>query len=151
MSDPHFAFTVLKVADRGKYAAKRITGRSDGSRDVLAYDHVRKWRFHPRNVAGLEHMAAFLGSLATRPDLMVVMGAPRPGLDLARPQLRRWADLNPVGNTLIDVPRSWVAIDVDDYGVPEPFGLADHLADAAAFVRDDALGEEFCDVACIAA
>jgi hypothetical protein len=149
VTEPHFAFTVLKVADRGKRATKRIVGKSDGSREVFAYDRVSRWRIYPREIAGLDRMAAFLGTLATRPDLMIVMGAPRDGVNLSQPMLRRWANPEPTKNTLTDCPRGWLAIDVDGYGVPEPFGLAEHLADAAACVRDDALGEEFCDVACI--
>ena len=43
-----YAFTLAKVADAGRTAAKRIFGRDDGSRDILAYDHVARWYFRPK-------------------------------------------------------------------------------------------------------
>ena len=96
-------------------------------------------------------MAALLQRLAARQDVMLVMGEPKPGLDLARAHARRWADCDPVRNTLVAVERAWLPIDVDGYAVPAPFGRAEHLADAAAAIRDDALGEEFAGVACVVA
>ena len=57
-----------------------------------------------------------------------------------------WTDISASRPTLTDVERWWLPIDVDGYGVPAPWGLASHLKDAARCVRDDALGEEFCDV-----
>ena len=47
--------------------------------------------------------------------------------------------------------RAWLPIDVDGYGVPAPWGLAEHLRDAARAIRDDALGEEFAGVTCVVA
>ena len=95
-------------------------------------------------------MAALLQKLADRRDIMLVMGGIRPGLDLRKTQLRRWAGVDPARNTLLDVPRSWLAIDVDGYHVPAPLGLAEYLPDAAAAIRDDALGD-FAGVACVVA
>lgn len=150
MADPPgYEFTRCKVADRGGTAQKRIVGKDDGTYETFGYDHVTNWFFDPWRVSGNAGMAAFLRKVAVRPDLMLVMGAVRPGLDLRKPQLRRWVDADPRKNTLADTPRAWLAVDVDGYGVPAPWGLADRLANAAACVRDDALGEEFTGVECV--
>ena len=101
--------------------------------------------------AGHEAMVKMLIKLAERPDLMMVMGAPRPGLDLGRSHRRLWADLSACHNTLVTADRAWLPIDVDGYGVPAPWGLAEHLRDAARAIRDDALGEEFAGVTCVVA
>ena len=151
MSASPFAFTLAKSADPGKRAAKKIVGKRDGSRETFAYDRVQHWLFRPAEIGNPDRLAAFLRQLAARPDLMLVMGAPRQGLDLSQPQLRRWADPDPTRNTLVDVPRAWVAIDVDGYRVPDGWGLAERLADAAAAIRDDALGDGFAGAACVAA
>ena len=153
MADPStgYAFTLCKVADQGRLAAKRIVGKTDGSYEKFDYDHVTRWFFAPKAVSGNSGMAALLAKLAKRRDVMLVMGSPRPGLNLSRPQLRRWADTRRTENTLVPMDRAWLAIDVDGYGVPAPWGLAEHLADAARCVRDDALGEEFCGVECVVA
>ena len=63
-----------------------------------------------------------LRRLAARQDVMLVMGGaearPRPD---ARPA-RRWAGSDPDRNTLVAVDRAWLAIDVDGYAVPAPWG-----------------------------
>ena len=146
-----YAFTLCKVAEFDKFAAKRIVGKDDGSRVSFPYNHVGQWFLAAKTASSHAGMAALLRQLADRQDLMLVPGAIRPGLDLGRPQLRRWADPDPRKNTLVAAERAWLAIDVDGYGVPAPWGLAEHLADAARAIRDDALGDEFCDAACVVA
>ena len=126
MADPStgYAFTLCKVADYGRLASKRIVGKTDGSYEKFDYDHVTRWFFAPKTVSGNTGMAALLAKLAKRRDIMLVMGSPRPGLDLSRPQFRRWADTRKTENTLVAADRAWLAIDVDGYGVPAPWGLA---------------------------
>ncbi len=104
-----FDFTLCKVADQGRSAAKRIVGRSDGSYETFSYDRVARWFYAPKLVSGPAGMARLLAALATRPDVMLVMGGVRPGLDLSKPQLRRWADPVTEKNTLVDLPRGWLA------------------------------------------
>ena len=74
---------------------------------------------------------------------MIVAGAPIPGLDLSKPQLRRSNNSDASTNTLINAPRSWLALDLDDIAVPAPMGDADQLPKAAEFIRDTVLPREF--------
>ena len=148
---PGYEFTLCKVADESRSTAKRIVGKDDGSYQKFDYDNVKKWFFAPKAVPGHAAMASLLGKLALRCDVMLVMGAPRPGLDLSRSQLRRAVERPGEPATLVAEPRAWLPLDCDGYAVPAPWGRAEHLKDAARAVRDDALGEEFADVACVVA
>ena len=65
------------MADQGRSAAKRIVGRSDGSCETFAYDRVAHWFYAPKLVSGHAGMARLLAALATRPDVMLVMGGVR--------------------------------------------------------------------------
>jgi len=79
---------------------------------------------------------------------MIVRGEPLPHIDLSKPQLRRSNSSKPETNTLKDVPRSWLAVDVDDCHVPEPLGLATRIVEAGRHVRA-LLPAEFHDAACV--
>jgi hypothetical protein len=92
MARAPYEFTVCKVAEQGRIAAKRITWLADGSLSKSDYDNVTWWRFIPAEVASLEAMADALRSLALKPDRMLVMGEPVNGLNLRRPHRRLWAD-----------------------------------------------------------
>ena len=148
---PGYEFTLCKVADESGSTAKRIVGKDDGSYQKFDHDNVKEWFFAPKAVPGHAAMASLLGKLALRSDLMLVMGAPRPGLDLSRSQLRRAVERPGEPATLVAEPRAWLPLDCDGYAVPAPWGRAEHLKDAARAVRDDALGEDFADVACVVA
>jgi hypothetical protein len=141
MARAPYEFTVCKVAEQGRIAAKRITWLADGSLSKSDYDNVTWWRFIPAEVASLEAMADALRSLALKPDRMLVMGEPVNGLNLRRPHRRLWAD--PAIATLHAVERAWAALDFDDVVVPDDMGRPGRLADAAVYVRDRLLPEEF--------
>ena len=150
MSDWAFSFTSATVAEPGLAATKRIVRLSDGRLEKSDYDRVALWRFQPMAATSVAVMAEVLRDLAGRADQMIVMGRPRPGLLLDRPQLRRWAAADPSMNTLEAVDRQWLPIDIDDVAVPPPLGRGDRLDDAARYVRDTVLPPEFHGIAAAA-
>ena len=150
MSDGAFSFTIATVAEPGLAATKRIVRLSDGRLEKSDYDRVALWRFQPTAAASVAIMAEVLRDLAGRADRMILMGRPRPGLLLDRPQLRRWAAADPSTNTLEAVDRQWLPIDIDDVAVPSPLGRGDRLDDAARYVRDKVLPPEFHGIAAAA-
>ena len=78
-----FDSTLAKVADHGRSASKRVVGKTDGSFEKFDYDHVGQWFYAPKACPDHAGKARLLGKMAERRDLMLIMGAPRPGLDLA--------------------------------------------------------------------
>ena len=138
MTDGPF-FTAASVAEPGTAATKIIVRLSDGRLSKSDYDRVALWRFQPMTAASVAGMAELLHGLADRADRMILMGRPRPGLLLDRPQLRRWAAADPSRNTLEAVDRQWLPIDIDDVAVPSPLGRGDRLDDAARYARDKVL------------
>ena len=77
-----------------------------------------------------------------RPELMIVAGAPIPGLDLSKPQLRRSNNTDPATNTLMARREAGWRLICDDVAVPEPLGAADQLPEAAEFIRDTLLSPD---------
>jgi hypothetical protein len=136
MAKPAFAFTICETAEPGKIAAKRITPTL-----TIQYDQVLWWRFEPAVETSHEAMAERLRALALDPRRMIVMGAPLPGLDLSRHHRRLWAEPR---MAMLGAPvRAWLPIDLDDVVVPKGLGRAERLAEAALFVRDRLLPDEF--------
>lgn len=144
-----YEFTRCQSAEAGCTAAKTITRRSDCSIDVREYDNATYWYFQPLSRVTNASMAAMARSLAGRAWDMIVIGAPAPGLDLARPQFRHWARPDTKENTLMAVPRAWVPVDCDDVTVPEGLGAGDRMPEAAEYVRDTKLPPEFGGVECV--
>ena len=138
-----FAFTICTATKRGKFAVKQVTLGA-----TVDYDRVKWWRFEPVVEASHEAMADRLRALALQPKCMIVMGAPLAGLDLSHHHLRRWA--NPATATLRAPDRAWLPLDFDDVTVPAGLGHGDRLVEAALFVRDHLLPDEFHGVRMIA-
>ena len=138
-----YEFTLMQSAEAGATAAKTATRAADGAISWKPYDNVMRWWMQPCTAAGNEEMSRKLRFFSARPELMIVAGAPIPGLDLSKPQLRRSNNSDPATNTLMNTPRSWVALDLDDVEVPEPLGAASRLPEAAEFIRDTLLPPEF--------
>ena len=107
---PGYEFTICAVAQRGRTAAKTIIRRADGTLHKREYDNVTYWSLIAltaespnadlatvaRRLAGADAtaaMATVLRTLAGMRDLMIVIGAPRPGHDPKRPCRRLWADV----------------------------------------------------------
>jgi hypothetical protein len=138
MARAPFGFTVCKVAEQGRIAAKRITRLADGSLSKSNYDNVTWWRFIPADAASLEAMADALRSLALKPERMLVMGEPVNGLNLRLPHRRLWAD--PAIATLHAVERAWAALDIDDVVVPDDMGKPGRLRDGFLAIIRTATG-----------
>ena len=143
-SPPGFAATRLVVQGQGKLATKQIRR---GCLEKIDYSEGAKW-WRMSLFAAADHgaMAAELEKLAAMPRSLLVMGDCVPGLDLALEHRRRWAASEPLENTLIAVPRAWMAIDADDAPVPAPLGDAERLVEGAIHVRDCQLSAEFSNV-----
>jgi hypothetical protein len=136
MAKPAFEFTICMTEDPEKIAVKRITPTG-----TIQYDKVFLWRFKPAVENSLEAMAERLRALALKPRRMIVMGAPLPSLDLSLPHRRTWREQSVA--TLAAPPRWWLPIDLDDVVVPKGLGSAERLTEAALFVRDHLLPDEF--------
>jgi hypothetical protein len=145
-----FAFTLCRVANGGRIAAKRFVREADGSITRHDYDKVTLWGLHPVAETSLEGMADRLRALALDMACMIVMGVPAEGLDLFWAH-RRWsAESRGSSATLRAVDRAWLPLDFDDVAVPAGLGRADRLSDAALYVRDHLLPEEFHGVRMVA-
>ncbi|WP_372623051.1 hypothetical protein [Falsiroseomonas sp.] len=109
--------TVTVVHARGRRLAKTI----DPAGVIEPYDNARMVDLHQRHVAGLQDVHMLLHRLLHRPDCCVVRGEI---LDPARARgVRRLVrrDLESGDEpTLRDVPRRWLALDLDS--VPLPAG-----------------------------
>ena len=141
-----FAFTTA-VAAQNDLATKTIE-MTAGGLVKSPYPNVSRWMFNRRQVADLGEMSRELAVMSDFPSIMIVRGEPLPHIDLGKPQLRRSNNSRPETNTLKDVPRSWLVVDVDDCAVPAPLGLAENLVEAGVHVRT-LLPVEFHDAACI--
>ena len=149
MCDPVFEFTVARPAKRGLLAAKRIARLPDGGREVRGYDKAWRWFLTRACCMGLEEMAAMLRGLARQPDRCILMGAVMPGLDTSKPHLRRWSNSDAATNSLVELDRKWLPIDVDGASVPAPLGRGENLVEAGTFVRDRLLPPEFAGIDCV--
>ena len=138
-----YEFTLLQVAEVGATAAKSATRGADDAISWKPYDNVTRWWMRPSTATDNEAMSRKLRLFSSRPELMIVAGAPIAGLDLSRPQLRRSNNPDASTNTLTNELRSWMALDFDDVTVPEPMGDANQLPQAAEFIRDNLLPPEF--------
>jgi hypothetical protein len=122
------AVTVVE-AHGGAILAKRWN--ADGT--ATPYDNARTVTLHPQPVADLAALADLLRELAPVPRYCIVRGEP---IDHARVvRVRRLLLPCPVTGdapTLREVPRRWVAIDVDSVPVPEGTDLHDLAACARA-------------------
>jgi P4 family phage/plasmid primase-like protien len=140
---PTFKFTVCRATgehpNHQPYrAAKVIT--PNGKRD---YDNVYRWFMQPACVPTLDALADIMRKAMADPFKMIVRGKVADGLDLRQPH-ERWKMPRPGKPApLVETPRSWLVLDLDDISVPEPLGNGDQLEDAAYYVRDNLLPEEF--------
>jgi hypothetical protein len=141
---PGFAATQLGLADPGRCAVKRLTLQPDGSITSSDYDNGYEWWFRLFDAGSdFDRMAHELRRMARLDRVILCMGSPKPGLDLSTPHRRLWARSDPRENTMITVPRAWIAIDVDDAPVPAGLGAPGRYVEGAIYVRDAFLPEEF--------
>jgi hypothetical protein len=136
--------TMLGLADASRCAVKRITRQDDGSISSTDYDRGFEWWFRPYDAGDdFDKMARLLRRLARAQRLIACMGDLKPGLDLSVPHQRLWARNDANENTMVEAPRAWLAIDVDDASVPPGLGAPELYVEAAIFIRDHGLPEEF--------
>lgn len=136
------ALTIIEA--QGRILAKRW--RPDGTCEQ--YDRARTVNLHARSVADLAALADVLRDLLTQPRKCIVRGEP---IDPARTMgVRRLVHPDPdtgEAPTLREVPRRWVALDLDSVPVPAGTDLRDLAACARAVVPR--LPRAFRDVSCI--
>jgi len=64
--------------------------------------------------------------------------------------MRRHNNPDAKTNCLVDVPRSWIGLDLDGVEVPAPLGAPDRMTAAAIYIRDNILPPEFANVTGVA-
>lgn len=135
--------TVLRA--RGRRLTKAIT--SDGRIDD--YNSARVFDLFAVPVDGLDKHLKLLGALSNRSDCCVVRGAIADPANTRGVRRLVHAD-SETGDqpTLIDVPRRWLALDVDDLERPATIAASDLTSCAAVALR--ALPLPFQGAACIA-
>ena len=110
------------------------------------YDNARTVTLHPEPVAGLAGLHEMLRRLLTAPRFCIVRAEP---IDAARVRrVRRLLHADPKTGeapTLHEVPRRWVAVDLD--GLPLPAGIDPRDLAACAKVARAALPHAFRDTA----
>ncbi|MEI6159720.1 MAG: hypothetical protein WCP77_07800 [Roseococcus sp.] len=122
--------TVLR--SRGPRLAKTL--EADGT--IRAYGDARTFDLAAIPAACLGDLAAVLHQLLERPDLCVVRGAiTDPGRVRSVRRLLHRCPQTGDEPTLREVPRHWVALDIDELPAPEGLDPRD-LAGCAAAVRD---------------
>ncbi len=120
---------ITVVRARGRRLAKLI--RRDGAAE--GYDAAKTVDLHPRRVAGLVGLHALLEALADRPDCCAVRGEPAdPARVLGVRRLSRDDARTGDAATLREMPRRWVALDLDDLPLPAATDPRDLAACRAA-------------------
>ena len=112
------SITILHA--RGRRLAKRI--QADGQ--VLAYDDATYFDLHDQAVGGLADLADLLERLAPCTDCCVIRGAIADPARTERVRRLLYAR-DGYQPTLVNVPRRWVAIDIDDVARPAEVSAAD--------------------------
>jgi hypothetical protein len=130
--------TITVLRARGRRLAKLI--RDDGTID--SYDSARLFDLVSLPVAGLNVLAQLLEILEQRPDCCIVRGAI--AAPLRTRGVRRLLHFDPATGdapTLCEVPRRWVALDIDR--VPRPASIAPTDLQGCATVAIEALPAAF--------
>ncbi len=135
------SLTVLRARRR------RLAKRIDRNGSIQDYDDAKHFDLTEIPVDGLDHLEDDLRRLLHQPDRCVVRGA------IADPGRATWVRrlLHPDGDdpaSLIDVPRRWLALDVD--GLARPAAIAAGNLNACAGIAIAALPPEFHDARCVA-
>lgn len=113
--------TVLVCGSR--YRATKLW--REGATEPEGYDAGYRYATERHPVASLADLAALLDHLATRPRALVIRGEPRPGV-LESIGARRHHDHPERGpGRYEDVPRRWVAHDLDRVPLGRPYDLRD--------------------------
>ena len=144
-----FSYTVLKT-EVGYSLAKRIIRQSGGELTIIPYDRPTFFTMIQRQMPSLAAWRDELAELATKPRCCIVMGAPIIGINLNRRQRRRWAVKRDRPVTMCAVGRNWLPLDIDTASVPAGLGQGERVIEAARYIRDQVLPQEFHNITCLA-
>jgi hypothetical protein len=141
------ALTILECRPNLRLT-KTVARTPSGDVQIRPYDNTAAFRFHPHEFHSLDDLERLLRWAMVRPQVAVVRAAPKPDLDLTRWQKRRVKDRDGEPATLDDIPRDWLALDVDEFdgGAEDLPPFTEEPAVWAAAVRR-LLGLQ--DVACV--
>jgi hypothetical protein len=98
-----------------------------------------------------EDVAALLLEWNTRQDVIMLHGAPVPGLDLRLRHPRWYGESRGSDATIVPRPCAFILFDTDGVKAPEGsrLGLAKHVEEQARFIREEVLPRPFRDVTLI--
>ena len=150
-ADLMFEVTAAK-APPGDVAVKRRILNPDGSITKGDAPHVTFWLYKILRCLNIpEHVAALLLEWNARQDVIMLHGAPAPGLDLRLQHPRWYGESRGSDATLVPRPCAFLLFDTDGVRAPEGsrLGLARHIEEQARFVREEVLPRSFRDVTLI--
>ena len=143
-----FEITAAK-APSGAVAVKWRILNPDGSITKGDAPLIKLWLYKILRCLNIpEHVAALLLEWNTRQDVIMLHGAPAPGLDLRLPHPRWYGESRGSDATLVPRPCAFLLFDTDGVRAPEGsmLGLARHIEEQARFIREEVLPRPFRDV-----
>jgi hypothetical protein len=149
--DLKFEITAAK-APPGSIAVKTRILNPDGGITKGDAPHIKFWLYKVlRRSNAPEDVAALLLEWNARQDVMMLHGAPAPGLDLRLRHPRWYGESRSSDATLVPRPCAFLLFDTDGVRAPEGsmLGLARHIEEQARFVREEVLPRPFRDVTLI--
>ena len=153
MADDDLVFEVTAAkAPPGAVAVKRRILNPDGSITKGDAPQVTFWLYKVLRCLNIpEHVAALLLEWNTRQDVIMLHGAPAPGLDLRLRHPRWYGESRGSDATLVPRPRAFLLFDTDGVRAPEGsrLGLAQYIEEQARFAREEILPRSFRDVTLI--
>lgn len=109
------AITIL-LSSSGTPARKTFAVDSEGKLDVSDYPFIKTWQVRTGEASDYPALLGIISKATRVPKACIISGAPRNELSLQDCVVRRY-----LGETapFDEVPRSWVAFDIDDMEVPD--------------------------------
>ena len=153
MADDELIFEVTAAkAPPNEIATKTRIRNPDGSIVKGDAPHVTFWRYKVLRCLNIpEHVAALLLGWNARQDVMMLHGAPAPGLDLRLRYPRWYGESRGSAATIVSGQRASLLFDTDKIKAPEgsALGLAENIEEQARFIREEVLPRPFRDVTLI--
>jgi hypothetical protein len=149
--DPMFEITAAK-APLGDIAVKTRILNPDGAITGGDAPHIKFWLYKVlRCLNNPEDVAALLLEWNTRQDVIMLHGAPAPGLDLRLRHPRWYGESRGSEATIVPRPCAFILFDTDGVKAPEGsrLGLAKYVEEQARFIREEVLPRPFRDVTLI--
>jgi hypothetical protein len=149
--DLMFEITAAK-APPGDLAVKTRILNPDGSVSGGDAPLIKFWLYKVLRCPNVpEDVAALLLMWNTRQDVIMLHGAPAPGLDLRLRHPRWYGESRGSDATIAPCPRAFILFDTDGVKAPEGsrLGLAKHVEEQARFIREEVLPRPFRDATLI--